>query len=244
MSQTVKGNGGPVPQPVTFEWVAGQGWTTVFRWRGTKAAIMGLANLLQKSFEFGDITTQDGVIWEMTGRIARRIDGSAEVPINTWELDQQPATRDLRLHAASQALGDAVLRDINAKLADPTADVTIPTGDATRLYQLLLRGQDSYFYSSWVLRHTQSASRSYKATLATGGVNKLWTFAQIDALAPESYIRTAIANLAAAPETVPTDYSWSWLKQAVSLSKAFQQRTVITQTWILEMWPTFTYDNY
>lgn len=240
MSQTVKGNGGAVPGPVTFEWVGGQGWSTVYRWRGTKSAIMGLAYHLQK-YELGEITTQDGVIWEMTGRVSRRADGSTEVPINTWELDLSPQTRDLRLHAASQELGDAVLRDINAKLNDPASDVTIPTGDAERLYQHLLRGQDSYLYSSWVLRHTQSASRQYQANVATGGVNKLWSFGQIAALGPEASIQAAVANLATPPEAVPTGYSWSWLKQSVSLSKAFAQRTVITQTWILEMWPTWVY---
>jgi hypothetical protein len=237
----VKGFPGATPQPTSYRFVAGQGWVTVLSWEGPKAAIQGLASVVQSN-DGGQVgPTGDPTIWRAEVYIGNLADGSTEVPVDTWELDAGWQTKSLLQHPRSQALGSDTLRDVKHAAENPSIQVSF-VGDAEILYDLLVRGQDSYVENNWVLRHTRSASRNFAATVATGGVNRLWTFAQILAFTMPSTISAAVTSLATPPYVEPVNYAWRWLKSAVTLQKAFLDRTLITETWTLEMWSTFTYN--
>lgn len=233
MSQTVKGNGGAVPQTTSYEWIAGQGWRTTVNWRGTKAAIIGLAGVVQK-YDQGFIASGDGVVWEASAMAQRRLDGSQETPVNTWEMDGSAAQKDIRLSEYYSDLTDEERENVETKLANSSASVTL-SGKALELYREILSGEDSILVPLYVLRNTQTMSRLLQATMSVANVLRVWSVQQITSL--DGLFPVSLANAMAAipvPTGLPATHIWGWLKQPPQLHKAFAQKTVITTEWILE----------
>lgn len=179
--------------------------------------------------------------------------GTPEQPVNTWDVDGNDLQKDLFEHWRAQALGQSVINDVQEKLSKTTAadrdSVSIPSGDATALYERYRRGQTAFYVGSPVLKKTMTVSPSYYIPLSLTGMGKVWHGGSIIATEPTMYlwVRDAILKMHDAYdngdiEPIPDGYVFGWLKKWPTISQRWGQKVELTQEWWGAVWDvSFTY---
>lgn len=127
------------------------------------------------------------------------------------------------------------------------------TGDdliyLNNVYNLLLRGSDSYPFSQYVLRHTTNVGNAYAANIADVNVDKVYSFANlltetmngnlgaggfIYPLPPE--FQYFIQQLGLAAPAAQPGYYYGWLKRSATRTTAAWWREDLTTEYWLEQW--------
>lgn len=236
-----KGIVGLTEQQPEFDYTPEAGHMTTRVFHGTRSAVMSARSQFAALGYRYTTRGMDGGLAELRASISE-LEGSTAAPINTWQLLGSDQQTDIRLHPYFDAVTVSQMEVIDQKL-DDSESVSIADSLANELYEFLRRGQNVFQESRYILRYTQSSSRNFPATISVTGVDKLWTASQIATAhgSIPSTISNAINNI---PEPGgKTGYLFRWLKSAPQLEKAYNQSTVITIDWKLDLWPTALYSN-
>lgn len=243
------------------------GLVSTYVYEGTEAAINGQANNLPKNQ--GLIISTDGSqapMWRLTVQ-------TPDIAITSvWNIDCNDIERTLYEHPTFLALGAAMLTfikkyvdegtfstldaalafDIAQGLPDgasgpPMSSALTITNTARALWDLLRKGTDSYVRSQYVVKNTITLSTLTSFVVTWGGVDKIYTLAQI--LTESGGIDIpALLTLETIPiPTAPSSdagqatYVSGWLKKGPKFEQFAQGKYQYVAEWWLDIWSTDIY---
>jgi hypothetical protein len=144
-----------------------------------------------------------------------------------------------------------------ARLAQQKEDKVLYTAvtdaDALQFYRQLLRGQEHYSVSNYVLRHTTNVSENSTYNVSDENVNRLLTPAQLlaEITSASLWVKPCPARLVtkllsieepARPEDDELDYwLWSWRKLPSTETTGANNRVDINTDYVLYHWSTLYY---
>jgi hypothetical protein len=119
---------------------------------------------------------------------------------------------------------------------------------AAALFNMAIRGQDSYLLGQYVLRHTTNCSSGYVDNVSDDNVFRVYTTSQLlsECQSAALWVQPLAGRLVnkigniVEPDS-RTGYIWGWLKKPSSETTTPDNRIEITQEYWLEQWPTLLY---
>lgn len=183
----------------------------------------------------------------------------------TWEIIGEEAQQDIFNHPrslfiASTDEGKEEIRLIKQAIEDkedyqPTNVIQAPSPpyNSVELYNLALKGQDSWADARYTLRLTRTVGFNYSRDISDDGAFKLYTAAQIVGETSDFPMpNRTLARVQALEATYPiytrfglpadTDlYMWSWLKGPTSEIQIAGFKIRLTTEWRLAQWSKFNY---
>lgn len=246
----VKGSKLPIEQPDSFQFVRGQGWTTIKSFEGaTKDGIFGKAQeMVDALFTNVRVEKVNGV-WRVEGRVEGQ--GQGEPPPDgeeneVWEMDSLSESVHISNHPMFQALDDELIRTILDAAENPTTGEAPSFDDsasgilAEKLYKLLIRKVDTYNYEVPLLRHTLTPAPS---SVDVDGRLEVWTPDQIGVTTP------AIAGMVlqfynSNPFGDVVDHTWGWMNNTLRVTEDVHGRSQLVEEWMLANWHNDIYPNF
>lgn len=180
----------------------------------------------------------------------------------SWELVGSEVSMDIRQHPrtlwlADDDAGKELLKRVVAASSDPDEVPFIPDGldsDKTQsfrnLYDLLVKGQNSFAWPSYTLRITLTVSPTFTGGTSDDGDCRVWSSAGIinyyAGYPPTDRIRTRMNNLQAANPyllfglEVPAaaGYLWGWLAGPTTETELPDKRNRLQREFKLDFWNT------
>jgi len=221
-------------------------------YEGCEDEIMGLARRLSPD-QYYEIDGTNAPIFRLAVRTPD-YDGSSSSSETTltYELLGNDLTYSIYEHPTARALDSAILASVrravdsrstkfyNEAGTDITSTVN-GNGNAITLYNLAIKGTDSFIRSQYVFRVTQTVSNRSTARAGYANTNKLYTTGQlISETSPPSTLLFAIDQIPT-PSDIPTGYVWRWLKKTPTVVQIGGNKFNIAVEYLLERWSTFLY---
>lgn len=145
-----------------------------------------------------------------------------------------------------QLIKDAIDNKVKWSEFVSTLDPSIAGSDLTYLknvYNLILRGSDTYPYSQYVLRHTTNVGNGYASNIADVNVDCVYTVGQLLSEVQNSglWIFPLPGELQYFIQNIPapaaqTGYLWGWLKRSATRTTAANNRIDLATEYWLEQW--------
>ncbi len=241
MSIKINGQRGAKEQPIKF----GQnesGPYAIRTWHGTRNEVFAeVPSVLAGGGTYEIRDTFTGTKVELEARFSNNSDGSAEVPIDTWELFAAEVEKDI-LESDISAITNLpkVDREMLRKLqADPSQPGSFLVPDAETIYRMMLKGVKSTLVQQPSVRHTQTVSNTYLIKASLANVGKIFTSAQLGTV--EGFPGTVLFALPNDVAAIPTDpldpvFNYGWRKKHPTVRGSARQKTQIEQEWIYGLW--------
>lgn len=231
----VKGSLQPTEQPDTYQFIKGQGWTTVKAWEGpTRGGIFGIAQeLAATGYTNVRVSQPQPGVWRVEGSKEGQGDNSDPTDNDSWRLESIVEGRSIELHPLFFAVEDSELRKVDDAIENPstTTGPALTDPNAITLYTLKLRKIDTYEFDVPVLVH--NVTPGYEPDIT--GVRKIWTPDQIGVTTAMA-ANTVAALYANPPTDTPEDYTWGWLQMFPDLTEDVYGHSVLEERWILNFW--------
>lgn len=242
----VKGTKLPVQQADDYQWIKGQGWTTIQAWEGaTKDSIVGKGqDMTLAGFTHVRISQPEPGKWRVEGRVEGTGDGAEVEAAETWELDNLAESADIQTHPNFRGIDNDELRKVLEAIKNPVAGTApaLTDGDAIDLYDLLLRKVDTYAYSVMMIRVTAVPAPS-DVSAWVNGTEKIWSLNQMNISTP-SILNAAAAALAYNPFGTAQNGLWGWKLDTVRVTEDTNGRSRFQAEWILNLWPGEIYSIF
>lgn len=248
----VKGTKLPVQQADDYQWIKGQGWTTIQAWEGaTKDSIVGKGqDMTLAGFTHVRISQPEPGKWRVEGRVEGTGDGADVEAAETWELDSLSESADIATHARFQRIADDELRKVLEAIKNPVSGTSpaLTDADAIDLYLLLLRKVDTYAYSVPLLRVTFVPAPANVAVWFNN-IDKIWSMSNIGiSTAAISVAANAALNnnpfpLEATSEPMSAAV-YGWKLDTARVTEDTNGRSRFQAEWILKLWPEAIYSAF
>ncbi len=254
----INGTLNPVRQPTEYTYDPQNGMQVVFKWEAAGGDLWPLANAYaaaRMGFTHIPNAAKSTLIATASGPQA----GEGDFNTDTWEILANEIQKDMLEHPRSLAIEESfpgTLILVKHETESGKALATTPPWSsgavalgATRLYNLLVRGQTHFSLGQYVLRHTTNVSNAYNSNIADFNVERIYTTAQLLTEAGNSNLWTfpLPGRLAYKVQNLPvptarTDYLVGWRKLPSSENTAANNRVNITTEYWLEQWSLYAYD--
>ena len=225
------------------------GVITIQEYQGSQMALQAVIAALG-SWQEWQLQCEAG-LWRLTVRSPDNLAGDASETFQ-WEMPGEDLEKDLLEHQRSLAISQADIETIRLALKNPSpSSRPALTGDASRLYLLMLRGTDHYLAPAYALQLRRTVGSRYARNVSDEHVLKIYSAAQLQAEAlvagtplPD---RLAYKIDHLPPVRPPTDevleYQWGWLKKPSTEIQTAKRRMEITTEWTLELWSRYIYES-
>lgn len=194
----IRGNPGPIPQSLAYDYDPRNGMATRKIFRGAVATMQGYsAQLIAAGVPHSftpDVERGDAEIIISSSRI-NDDDETEETPVDDWEIQGSDASLDLfehpnslRLEKASPGVLGFIKQSVklyNESESPGEFTFTVSLGSsalntlATQLFNRLIRGGTHFRKEQYVLTHTQTISSAYRENIVDFNVEKIFTFDQL-----------------------------------------------------------------
>lgn len=146
----------------------------------------------------------------------------------------------------------ALEKDVGGTWTEPAKGNTA----AQRLYDRLKKGSDSFYNSSYVLRHTTNVNNRWNVNVADWGVDMIYTTADLlaETQSAAAWVFPLPGRLAYKIAMIVADalatygsrdyYRWGWLKSGSSESTAANNRVNIVTEYEFGQWSTDEYAEW
>lgn len=259
MSLFVPSSAGAVEQGLEREYDINSGWVTVRRFRGPQADIE--AKELEMQFEGYSTRIREGAVWELEARIAQDIrsggGGTAEQPVDTWELFPNISEKDVLL-STNAAISGIVSQDLMLlrEILDGKVDLTqyetaspafvaAGSGNPLGVFAHIVAGLKSTILYQPILRHTRTVSRAYEIPASVAGAGQVFSSARV---VSDNGVPAGIANqmqVSAYSNRTVSGYTLQlylgWLKVYPTVQMAAYGKTQIVSEWQWGEWSTMFY---
>jgi hypothetical protein len=196
---------------------------------------------------------QAGPLGELTISTADYVDSqTSSIVIPKFELLGNDIQKSLYTHPRSLALGKdsngieivslvkqkyEYLRENNKAEANK---ITL-LGDASELFDMLLRGETDYVASQYVFRLTQTVSSRYSEKVVFSNVDRVYSTLQLlSETNPPASLVFSVAQIPV-PSTVPSGYNYGWLKKTPTVLTISGNKIEITLEYWREIWSAYAY---
>ncbi len=264
-SQELRGTLTPLCQKVVERWSSTSGLETETEWKSFSGPqIRQFCSLYAAAGCDYEYVSQFGV----HTLVARRpnSNGQSEVTIDTWEIGvNKNIVSSLRnprnitnipagyLELIGRAIKDgstieAARTALEADTGDTYAAGIDDNAYAVRLYQRMMKGDDSFNFYSYVLRHTTNVSNRYSVNVSDENVNCYYSTAGLLSETQSGVwvyplpgrLRYKILNIPV-PHDIPSNYFWGWLKSSSPESTTANNRVNIVTEYELGLISTDEY---
>lgn len=213
--------------------------STISTFEGGKTAILGLAASPSLAGSSLDLDDSDAPLWRLVVSTPDYETGEAAEISTTYELLGNDLQKDIWEHPSVAGLDNHTVREIRKKLADSSYDYT-PSGVGLSIYNHLLRNQNFFIVSQYVLRVTQLVGS--RRVLSIGFANAGKIFTSLDGeLGLPSALGFTVADIMANPPEARAGEAFGWLKKTPTLTQRSDGKFVISIEYWLESWSTFLY---
>jgi hypothetical protein len=264
MSNELRGLIVPVRQGVSQQYDPGAGgYVREYTYAGfDSAAINALARRFEANGCGYDLSYENGRY------TLRATDTTNQVTIDTWEVGLNKLSLPIQTHPTILSIienaGDsqAVIAGIKEAL-EGTADYadidnlsTVDSGDEATLHAFLdeaRQGADTFYLSSYTLRHTTNVSNRYQVNVADIHVDTVYTTAQLlsETQGANAWVFPLPGRLAFKLQTIAADFIalygthtnrlWGWLKSGSPESTVANNRVDIVTEYEFGEWSTLKY---
>ncbi len=216
-------------------------------WEGSKAAIYGLATAYE-ALGYKAHREHDGPAHMCYVTIGGLTDGSPEVPVDDWEIDDDYVQEDLWSNpkVIAAAGTDDILASWRGEIEDALAAKKTVTktgfsGTKKELFVHMRRGAIAHEISRPVLIRNRSISPRYAQRAVIESISKVYATAAL--IRVEGIPNDIRAKLPADPADVPSYTVWGWKRRKNNskierrLNKALEEKS-----WVFSAWATTFYD--
>lgn len=185
--------------------------------------------------------------------------------IDTWEiginrlspsaLENPVVIANVGVNDVERAAGLAILRGYikGEKTYDEAKDLLTPVPYSVRVLDLLAKGQDAYYKTGYVLRHTTNAPNRYTANVADDNVDAVYTTAQLFSEVTDGdlwifplpdrlvYKLQTVTSMLISRHGTHSNFQWGWLKSGGAESTAADTRVNIVTEYEFDEWTTDYY---
>ncbi len=250
----------PIARPQHYEFDPTRGLTTVQEWESAGQNLDGRANQFireGKGFSYNRNAVRSRLV--MTASNAQL--NFPEVATDTWQILANEASKDVRELPAVADLPEGLYSEIvnqvtTFKAGESTTDQFEPVGDydsgsldvASTVFDLMIKGQDHFAFSQYVVKHTTSVSNAASGNVSDNNVECIYTTGQLlgEVSSSSSWrypmpgrLQTKISNIG-----VPSfkgGYVWGWRKLPSTETTGANFRIEISTEYWLDQWSTFYY---
>lgn len=241
----INGTPGAYEQPIKYG-VNDTGPYLMRTWVGTLQAVEAMIPWVELSGGYYELKRGIGIHTLEARYSINQKDGSAEIPIDTWEFFANHAEKDVLEadNSAINALNADDKKQIKYLLANPPAsEDDIPawkTDTGSALYALMESGMRTVRVNAPVLRHTQTVSNIYTVKAAITNVGRIFSTATLATF--ENIPGTVLFNL---PNDVSarTGLSYGWFKTHPTVRAAARNKMQIELEYEYGLWPTLIYGS-
>lgn len=240
MSIVQTGLPGPVLGPKEIDWKFGQGYSSVFIYRGLRSEIEAAFATLTVGAQSANIRSEgSGPMATLTVNFGNAMDGTQgnqdNLVTTTWTLAGNSLEKQLFSHAKFAALTTAEQDALRAfKNGTSTVTTGITSSDGLLFLAEIRKGTEGYQLSQYVLRQVKIIDPAWTSQIGVSNVGK--------------YYATTAALLAAEPTIptiiIPTFPDGMWLKQTPTIAQQSNGKFESSQEWWYAVtWSALLYDQ-
>jgi len=251
----------PISRPQDYEYDPTRGLTVTQEWEGAGPdSLDGRARRFiseRKAFRFSKNKTRSRLV--MTASNSQL--GYPEVSTDTWQILANEVSKDIRELPVVASLPENLYTNISNQATEWKAGDSIfdtfqpPTGlsgddlaAANIIFDLLIKGQDQFAFSQYVLKHTTSVSNAAVANVSDFGVGAIYTTSQLlnEVEDSSSWTYPLPGRLSAKIGSISSpatklNYLWGWRKLPSTETTTANFRIEISTEYWLDQWSTFIY---